>query len=170
MNEKVFQHELRAAAKEFGFFWHKIQDMPRYKEGGFIPKKPFDIFAAWHGRAIAIETKMHKKPTAWPLSEMRPSQIDGLGLAHELGVLALVIVNVRYGQGPAKVNYASVIPWPALAADLDVGLGSYAPQFMSKFPRLRRQGGLWDMRPLIALAEGRKPEAEQPMTQAALFQ
>jgi len=90
-------------------FMYKPPDMPMFDKSRFIPEKPFDLFYFNCGIFIALEAKVHKVHTAWPLSKVRKHQTENLKICKNNGMLAYIVVNVRYGLGKNRINFASII-------------------------------------------------------------
>jgi penicillin-binding protein-related factor A (putative recombinase) len=56
--------------------WYKIPDSG--KQQRFAIEKPFDGFYAQDGVTVAIEAKIHKAKTAWPVSSIEDHQIRNM--------------------------------------------------------------------------------------------
>lgn len=111
--ETRFKSELKESVETIypDGFYCKIPDMPRTSQSRFIPEKPFDVILAFNRKVVGIELKAHTKHTAWPFDTVRENQIEGLLRFERNGgdnAFACVLVNVRYGRGKARVNFARV--------------------------------------------------------------
>lgn len=74
-----------------GGFWYKIPDTL-----GVGNVKPFDVIALYAGTTYAIEAKLHKTHTAFPLSKIEPHQIMNLRMAARNGAISTVLIGVRF--------------------------------------------------------------------------
>lgn len=92
-------------------FFYKIPDIPIFADSKFrfAPEKPFDLILIWKGKTIVIETKVHKKETAWPMSKVKDCQIEGLLQCNRNGVDAYIMINVRIGLGKNRVNFCALL-------------------------------------------------------------
>lgn len=106
--EQVFTTEVKHSVEYYykNAFWLKIPDLPVFKgsKTRFAPQKPFDFMLAYKGNLIAVEAKVHKKHTAWPLSSVKDHQIEGLLSIGDNGFKSYVMLNVRFGIGKSKYN------------------------------------------------------------------
>ena len=75
---------------------------------GKSAEKPFDLILSLNKKHKAIELKSHTKHTAWSLNKVEPHQVEGLQRAQNNGYGAYIIVNVRFGLGKQRVNFARV--------------------------------------------------------------
>lgn len=80
-------------------YWYKIPDDRKFK-------KPYDVIASFRGIPMVIETKVHKKETAWPLSDVKEHQGRGLLKAAQGGYLAFVMLHIHNKEN----NVCVVIP------------------------------------------------------------
>ena len=146
--EARLQAELRASFKHFfpKDYWYKIPDTPKMKGSNlrFIPRKPFDIVCSVSKIFFAIETKVHKKTTAFPLNEVHEHQEVGLDEAD-----GFVWLNIRRGLGKARVNFIVVIAiseWMALKAKiLKSGRKSIPLAFFEKYDKIKWKDGKWQI-------------------------
>lgn len=145
--ETVFQNELRDSFRYLypNGFWLKIPDGIAVGETRFIPEKPFDIIAIVSGLTMALELKAHKKHTAWPVSSLRPSQIEGLRASKLAGAVSYVVILVRYKEQFRKINFAAFIDIDNLPDTKSITVAD-----LRKYPHIVRQKvdgkTIWDLR------------------------
>jgi penicillin-binding protein-related factor A (putative recombinase) len=94
-----------------GAFFYKIPDPPIFKgsKTRFNVQRPYDLEVAWAGKLLAVEAKVHRVHTAWPISKVAEHQIENLKCNKVNGKDAYVVINVRYGLGKSRVNFAAII-------------------------------------------------------------
>ena len=152
--EIEFQQEVR---KSFlllypNCFFHKINDMPRFEDSKFIKQKPFDIICAnWHS-AYAIETKVHKKDTAWPLSRISENQFEQLGKCSNTIIFPGVLVLVRYQKNGEKINFCKWISYQDLVIYKQDGIKSIKiiDLMVGRIERVKYNNEtIWDLRKII---------------------
>jgi hypothetical protein len=104
MREQNFVSEFMADFKKQGIFIRKIPDFPvSYVEDSkgkkrprFLPTKPFDMFGHFPGgQAFYIEAKMKQKLGAFPLSSIRPIQLEELIAASKTRAVGFFAINYR---------------------------------------------------------------------------
>jgi len=150
--EHVFQGELRDSLFFYfpDIFYYKLPDGisvggEKTDENGksiwtrFIPEKPFDAMFSYRKIHCAMEYKVHKKHTAWPLSAMRPSQITGLNLADKNGKYGFVFLNVRYGLGNSRTDIVYVIHISEINRLNDEGIKSLSLEKLKFYTSLEKE-------------------------------
>lgn len=58
-------------------------------------ERPFDVIAVDKGVTYALENKVHREHTSWPLSKLEPHQLLNLRVAEMNGAVARVRIAVR---------------------------------------------------------------------------
>lgn len=103
-------------------YWYKIPDDAKFK-------KPFDVFLACPDdlgipHFYALEMKVHRHTTAFPLSKILAHQIEGLAKAAQGGYIAGVLIQVCCGSGKSKVNYIRALSVAKVQALISAGCKS----------------------------------------------
>lgn len=119
MKEADFITEIVNSLKDAGCaFTYKPPDSPvsRFTHDGsgsrFTLPKPCDVITCDNNGLILIECKQQKKPGAFGIGVMQPSQIDSLTNAVKMGQRAFVFLNRRF-KNP-HVNECWVFEWSTL--------------------------------------------------------
>lgn len=82
MTERKLLSEFGKQLSKHGW-WYKIPDSG--KQERFAIEKPFDGIFARKGQTTAIEAKLHKKHTAWPLNAVEAHQFESLSHVRDHG-------------------------------------------------------------------------------------
>lgn len=149
--EATFLGEMARSVSEWGHpsWWYKIPDSPIYRgsKNRFTPPKPFDAILIQSGEPMAIEAKVHKKHRAWPLSSVKAHQIEGLQSVVAAGGRGVVLVNVRYGLGKDRENFAAWIPVSNMVDYMGRDVKSLKVRELKEYPLSR-----WDTKRKIWLS------------------
>jgi len=156
--ESVFQNEMRRSFLHFypKCFYYKIPDGIRMGDwSSFIPPKPFDAFCSIDRINLAIEYKVHKVHTAWSLSALTESQLEGLESADKNAFYGFVLLNVRHGLGKVRVDKVYIIHISSVKRLMKNGVKSIKFDDLEKYKQLKKikltdDTVGWDVRELIS--------------------
>ena len=100
MNESGFALEMKHSLDKQlrQIHYKKIPDQIYNPSARFNPEKDYDAYITYKGCFTAMEYKMHKKSSAFPLSNVTLIQRSALLEAMESGCNAYVVICVRYGN------------------------------------------------------------------------
>jgi penicillin-binding protein-related factor A (putative recombinase) len=151
--EQIFQGEIKQSLEKLypGNSWYyKIPDMPVFSgnKARFTPKKPFDLIFGILGWGFAVETKVHKKNTAWPFSSVSEHQIKGLLDANKAGLTPIIMLNWRVGRGKERINKIITIHIESFIELKNTSKRkSMSYKYIEKFPQMEwnKKEKYWDI-------------------------
>lgn len=167
-HEQKFLTEIKHSVEAMpNVWWFKIPDRPVFgDEPGkprlpgskpalrFMIQNPFDALLAVNGRTIAIEAKAHTNHNAWSLAEVKPHQVEALEKFAATGQPAIIIVNVRYGMGKQRVNFAAVMTVAKYKAMQSIRKSIPVAELGTDFQTMRWEGGRWTVEKIAEQIQG----------------